>query len=70
MKTNRQKQTQVHPNTRSRIDDLARTVLSIDAQQEVQPGYCLDIAQSIINAELSRLWDESYGQDLGSGGRI
>ncbi len=46
--------------TQIRIGNLARTVMAIDAQQVEHPGYCEDEAASIINAELKRLWRESY----------
>ncbi len=50
--------------TQIRIGNLARTVMAIEAQQVDHPGYCEDEAEAIINAELKRLWRESYGVEF------
>ncbi len=66
--TRKPKQTETNPQipkqtetARARIEDLALTLMAIDAQQLDHPGYCEDEAAAIVNAELKILWRESYG---------
>ena len=46
-------------DSRNRLQDRFTGLLTIDAQQIDQPGYCSDIAAAIVNNELQMLASES-----------